>query len=140
MDLSSEPLRVSDKQEKDIGVVAAGGLVDLIALSSFCSGTSCKVNTLYDQTGNGNDMWRADTAATRPCDLMDIAHWQMSDGANVPSRWSTDGSGTCCGRARRNSSGVKASQQCVEHAFGHILAVALAEATAEDQVRYAMNG
>jgi hypothetical protein len=77
-------LRVSDKQEKDIGVVAAGGLADLTALSSFCSGTSCKVAALYDQTGNGNDMRRADTAATRPCDLMDLAYWQMSDGTNVP--------------------------------------------------------
>jgi non-reducing end alpha-L-arabinofuranosidase len=77
-------LRVSDKQEKDIGVVAAGGLADLTTLRSFCSGTSCKVTALYDQTGNGNDMWRADTAATRPCDLMDIAYWQMSDGTNVP--------------------------------------------------------
>ena len=83
-------LRVSDKQEKDIGFVASTGLVDLTTLSTFCSGTSCKVTTLYDQSGNGNDMWRADDPSTnqpgtvKPCDLMDIQYWQMSDGSKVP--------------------------------------------------------
>jgi hypothetical protein len=88
-------LRVSDKQEKDINPVAAGGLADFSALNSFCSGTSCKVTTLYDQSGNGNDMWRGDTAENAPmddwekdkpklCDLMDVEYWQMSDGTKVP--------------------------------------------------------
>jgi len=83
-------LRVSDKQEKDISPVAATGLVDAAALSAFCSGTTCKVTTLYDQSGNGNDMWRADDSSTnqpgtvKPCDLMDIDYWQMSDGTKVP--------------------------------------------------------
>jgi hypothetical protein len=86
-------LRVSDKQEKDIGIVAATGLVDLATLSTFCSGTTCKVSTLYDQSGNGNDMWKGDTAANAPmdngeapklCDLLDIEYWQMSDGTMVP--------------------------------------------------------
>jgi hypothetical protein len=83
-------LRDSDKQEKDIGIVTSTGLVDLAALSSFCSGTTCKVTTLYDQSGNGNDMWRADDPNTnqpgtkKPCDLMAIDYWQMSDGTKVP--------------------------------------------------------
>jgi non-reducing end alpha-L-arabinofuranosidase len=83
-------LRVSDNQERDIGVVAASGLVDLAALNTFCSGTTCKVTTLYDQSGNGNDMWRADDPNTnqpgtnKPCDLMAIDYWQMSDGTKVP--------------------------------------------------------
>jgi len=86
-------LRVSDKQEKDIGIVAATGLVDLSDLSTFCSATTCKVSTLYDQSGNGNDMWKGDTAANAPmdngeapklCDLLDIEYWQMSDGTKVP--------------------------------------------------------
>jgi hypothetical protein len=85
-----QALRVSDKQVKDIGIVASTGLADLAILSTFCSGTSCKVTTLYDQSGNGNDMWRADDPNTnqpgtnKPCDLMDIQYWQMSDGTNVP--------------------------------------------------------
>ena len=83
-------LRVSDQQEKDIGIVASTGLADLATLTTFCSGTSCKVTTLYDQSGNGNDMWRADDPNTnqpgtkKPCDLMDIDYWQMSDGTKVP--------------------------------------------------------
>jgi hypothetical protein len=83
-------LRVSDSQEKDIGTVAATKLVDVATLGTFCSGTSCKVTTLYDQSGNGNDMWRADDPSTnqpgtvKPCDLMDIQYWQMSDGTKVP--------------------------------------------------------
>jgi hypothetical protein len=82
-------LRVSDKQEKNIASVASTGLVDLAALSTFCSGTTCKVTTLYDQSGNGNDMWRGDTTANAPgtptlCDLMDIEYWQLSDGTKVP--------------------------------------------------------
>jgi hypothetical protein len=86
-------LRDSDKQEKDIGVVAAGGLADFASLNTFCSSTTCKVTTLYDQSGNGNDMWRGDTAANAPmdggetpklCQLLDIEYWQMSDGTKIP--------------------------------------------------------
>jgi non-reducing end alpha-L-arabinofuranosidase len=84
--------RVSDGQEKDIGTVA-GGLVDTSTLNTFCSGTSCKVATLYDQTENHNDMWKGDTAANAPmdnneppkfCHLLDIVYWQMTDGTKIP--------------------------------------------------------
>jgi hypothetical protein len=83
-------LRDSDKQEKDIGSVTGSGLVDLAALSSFCAGTTCRVTTLYDQSGNGNDMWRADDpnsnqpGTNKPCDLMAIDYWQLSDGTKIP--------------------------------------------------------
>jgi hypothetical protein len=86
-------LRDSDKQEKDIGIVASTGLVDMTALNAFCTGTTCKVTTLYDQSGNGNDMWRGDTAANAPmdkgeapklCDLMAIEYMQLSDGSKLP--------------------------------------------------------
>ena len=85
--------RVSDTKEQDIGIVPATGLVDLSALSTFCSGTTCKVATLYDQSGSGNDMWKGDTAANAPmdgseapklCQLLDIEYWQMSDGTKIP--------------------------------------------------------
>jgi non-reducing end alpha-L-arabinofuranosidase len=83
-------LRDSDKKEQDIGTVATTGLVDLAALSTFCSGTTCKVTTLYDQSGNGNDMWRADDptknqpGTNKPCNLMNIEYWQMADGTKMP--------------------------------------------------------
>ena len=85
-----QALRVSDNQVKDIGIVASTGLADLATLDTFCSGTSCKVTTLYDQSGNGNDMWRGDDPSTnqpgtnKPCDLLEIQYWQMSDGTKVP--------------------------------------------------------
>jgi hypothetical protein len=92
-------LRVSDMQEKDIGTVASTGLVDAAALSTFCSGTSCKVTTLYDQSGNGNDMWRADDPSmnqpgtSKPCNLMDIQYWTTSDGTKMPIAVETNGPG-----------------------------------------------
>ena len=85
-----QALRVSDNQTKDIGIVASTGLADLATFNTFCSGTTCKVTTLYDQSGNSNDMWRADDPNTnqpgtkKPCDLMEIQYWQMSDGTKVP--------------------------------------------------------
>ncbi len=85
--------RASDSTEKDIGFVTGSGLVDTSALNTFCAGTSCKVATLYDQSGNGNDMWKGDTAANAPmdnnetpklCHLLDIQYWQMTDGTKIP--------------------------------------------------------
>jgi hypothetical protein len=85
-------LRDSDKEEKDIGI-ASTGLVDMAALSSFCSGTTCKVTTLYDQSGNGNDLWRGDVATNAPmdngeapklCDLLAIEYMSLSDGSKLP--------------------------------------------------------
>jgi hypothetical protein len=86
-------LRDSDKEEKDIGIVASTGLVDMTALNAFCSGTTCKVTTLYDQSGNGNDMWRGDVATNAPmdngetpklCDLMAIEYMSLADGSKLP--------------------------------------------------------
>ncbi len=44
--------RASDSKTQDIGVASKGGPVDLSALSTFCSGTTCSVSKLYDQAGN----------------------------------------------------------------------------------------
>ena len=85
--------RASDSKEQDIGTVAGSGLVDTSALNTFCTGTSCQVSTLYDQSGNSNDMWKGDTAANAPmdngeapklCHLLDIQYWQMTDGTKIP--------------------------------------------------------
>jgi hypothetical protein len=48
--------RASDDTTQDIGTASPGAQVDLSALSSFCTGTTCSVSILYDQTGNGNDL------------------------------------------------------------------------------------
>jgi non-reducing end alpha-L-arabinofuranosidase len=84
-------IRTSDNKEQDIGVTAAG-LVDAAALKTFCTG-ACKLATLYDQSGNGNDMWRGDVDTNRPsdtaalakiCEMLDIEYWQMADGTKIP--------------------------------------------------------
>jgi hypothetical protein len=83
-------LRVSDDQEMDIGVAAPGGLVNVADLESFCAGTACKLTTLYDQSGNGNDLWRADDpnenqpGTVKPCALLDIEYWETSDSTRMP--------------------------------------------------------
>jgi hypothetical protein len=48
--------RSSDSTTRNIGVVAAGGRADAAAQDSFCTGTSCVITTVYDQSGHGNDL------------------------------------------------------------------------------------
>jgi len=46
--------RASDGTTKDIGVVSPGGLADSAAQDAFCSGTTCTITMVYDQSGHGN--------------------------------------------------------------------------------------
>ena len=46
--------RASDGTTKDIGVVSPGGLADSAAQDTFCSGTTCTITMVYDQSGHGN--------------------------------------------------------------------------------------
>ena len=48
--------RASDGTSKDIGVLSPGGYADGAAQDGFCTGTSCVITTVYDQSGHGNDM------------------------------------------------------------------------------------
>jgi non-reducing end alpha-L-arabinofuranosidase len=41
---------------KDISATSAGGIADSSAQDTFCSGTTCVITILYDQTGKGNDL------------------------------------------------------------------------------------
>ncbi|WP_253911496.1 arabinofuranosidase catalytic domain-containing protein [Streptomyces sp. CNQ-509] len=49
--------RASDRTTLGIGVLTAGGPADGTAQDAFCAGTSCVVTVVYDQSGNGNDLW-----------------------------------------------------------------------------------
>ncbi|NUS16595.1 MAG: lectin [Streptomyces sp.] len=49
--------RSSDNATRNIGVLAPGGYADAAAQDSFCSGTSCVITVVYDQSGHGNDLW-----------------------------------------------------------------------------------
>lgn len=46
--------RASDGTTKDIGVVNTGGLADSATQDTFCSGTTCTITIVYDQSGHGN--------------------------------------------------------------------------------------
>src|ERR1700761_3139723 len=48
--------RASDGATLNIGLASAGGVVNAAAQVSFCSGTTCTITLLYDQTANGNNL------------------------------------------------------------------------------------
>ena len=56
--------RASDNAEQDFVSVTGGG-ADTVAITAFLSGTTGTVVTLYDQTGNGNNVTQA-TAGSQP--------------------------------------------------------------------------
>jgi hypothetical protein len=49
--------RASDSTTRNIGVSSAGGFANAASQDSFCSGTSCVITVVYDQSGHGNDLW-----------------------------------------------------------------------------------
>ena len=56
----SKPLyqvrRASDSTTQDIPALIAGGAANSSAQDTFCSGTTCVITIIYDQTGSGNDL------------------------------------------------------------------------------------
>jgi hypothetical protein len=48
--------RASDGATTDIGVLSAGGYANAAAQDSFCSGTTCTIVQIYDQSGRGNHL------------------------------------------------------------------------------------
>ncbi len=48
--------RASDNSTLNIGLKAAGGVVNSAPQVSFCSGTTCTITQLYDQSPNGNNL------------------------------------------------------------------------------------
>lgn len=53
--------RASDNATQTIGLLPSGQF-DSATASNFCTSTSCFVQQLYDQTGNGNDLSTTTTA------------------------------------------------------------------------------
>jgi hypothetical protein len=58
--------RASDKTTKDIGVLAPGGFADSAAQDSFCSGTSCTISIIYDQSPKHNNLTSAPAGGYKP--------------------------------------------------------------------------
>ncbi len=48
--------RASDKTTKDIGVSSAGSVADAAVQDTFCSGTTCSISIIYDQSGKNNHL------------------------------------------------------------------------------------
>jgi hypothetical protein len=51
--------RSSDNTTRDIGVVSAGGYANAATQDSFCSGTTCVITVIYDQSGRANNLTQA---------------------------------------------------------------------------------
>jgi hypothetical protein len=51
--------RASDKTTKDIAVLTAGGFANSATQDSFCSGTTCTISEIYDQSPNGNHLTKS---------------------------------------------------------------------------------
>jgi non-reducing end alpha-L-arabinofuranosidase len=51
--------RGSDGATSNIGPVSAGGVANAAAQDSFCSGTTCLISIIYDQSGRGNHLTQA---------------------------------------------------------------------------------
>ncbi|MDL4820759.1 alpha-L-arabinofuranosidase B [Actinomadura sp. OS1-43] len=51
--------RTSDNATRDIGVLSTGGYANAAAQDSFCTGTTCLISVIYDQSGRGNNLTQA---------------------------------------------------------------------------------
>ncbi len=48
--------RASDNATTNISPLSAGGVANAATQNSFCSGTTCVITEIYDQSGNGNNL------------------------------------------------------------------------------------
>lgn len=51
--------RGSDNATYDVPVISQGGIANSAAQDNFCSGTSCSITKIFDQSGKGNDLVQA---------------------------------------------------------------------------------
>jgi hypothetical protein len=51
--------RASDKTTKDIGVLSPGGFATSATQDTFCTGTTCTISIIYDQSGKNNHLKQA---------------------------------------------------------------------------------
>ena len=55
--------RASDSKTQDIAFLAQVGVADAAAQDTFCTGTTCTISVIYDQSGKGNDLKRSQGGA-----------------------------------------------------------------------------
>lgn len=64
--------RASDNATKDVPALTAGGYADISVQNTFCSGTTCTISILYDQSPNRNDLVKSP-----------VAHWLPNGGTEA---------------------------------------------------------
>ena len=61
--------RASDNATENVGLQSTGGYVDAAEQDSFCSGTTCTITELYDQSPDGNNLTVEGSGANGPPDV-----------------------------------------------------------------------
>ena len=56
--------RASTNTTTNIGPISTGGAANAATQNSFCSGTTCVITEIFDQSGHGNNLTDAPAAAT----------------------------------------------------------------------------
>jgi hypothetical protein len=79
--------RASDKTTKDIPLLASGGFVDSSVQDAFCSGTTCTISCIYDQSPQKNDL-----------PLSPPVHWLPNGGTEAVTGAGTKGQAKVGGR------------------------------------------
>jgi hypothetical protein len=65
--------RESDGATRDIPVLTTGGFADSAVQDQFCSGTTCTISIIYDQSGMGNHLTVAPAGGAGEADVEAIA-------------------------------------------------------------------
>ncbi|KAF5677485.1 alpha-n-arabinofuranosidase B [Fusarium circinatum] len=75
--------RASDGTTRDIGPLSAGGVAKSSDQDDFCSGTTCLITFIYDQTGRGNHLGQAKGGYWSGPDVNGWDNMAAADGAPV---------------------------------------------------------
>ncbi|KAF5556551.1 alpha-n-arabinofuranosidase B [Fusarium mexicanum] len=75
--------RASDGALKDIKPVSAGGVAASSAQDTFCSGTTCLITIIYDQSGRSNHLTQAPPGGFNGPDVNGYDNLAAADGAPV---------------------------------------------------------
>jgi len=65
--------RASDNATKSVSVSSAGGYANYATQDNFCSGTTCYITTIYDQSGKGNHLTVAPAGGNGTADSPSVA-------------------------------------------------------------------
>ncbi|KAF5002728.1 hypothetical protein FGRMN_124 [Fusarium graminum] len=75
--------RASDGSTTDIKPLAKGGVADASAQDSFCSGTTCLITIIYDQSGRSNHLTQAPPGGFKGPEANGYDNLASADGAPV---------------------------------------------------------